>query len=180
MRHGVWTMRLRIFGIAVLTFVLAYCVYQDCVASFYRKALPSVLATTSNVTWGSDIGWSDIILPIRHEACGAVVFQLTPDTIEKIQKQGIAFFSEARQGRGSSPKNRYYYSYAAWQPTPAPTDWFGDGAVTGSMSCAGFGAMRMETIRDSATRAGGFFTTRSNVQLIVLPNEEIAILTYYN
>lgn len=171
---------MRIFSIAVLIFVLAYYVYEDCVASFYRKALPSVLETTSNVTWGSDVGWSDIILPIRHEACGAVVFQLTPDTIEKIQNHGIAFFSEARQGRGNSRNNKYHYSYAAWQPTPAPGEWFGDGPVTGSMSCAGFGARRMQTVKDNATRAGGFFTTRSNAQLIVLPNEQIAILTYFD
>lgn len=38
----------------------------------------------------------------------------------------------------------------------------------------------MQTVKDNATRAGGFFTTRSNAQLIVLPNEQIAILTYFD
>ena len=171
-------MRMRIFVIAVLISVLAYFVYQHCVASFYRRALPNALETTSSVTWGSDVGWSNIILPIRREACGAVVFQLTADTIEKIQKQGIAFFSEARQGRGNARDNSYRYSYAAWQATPAPSEWFGDGAVAGSMSCAGFGARRMQAIKDGATGVGGFFTTGSNVQLIVLPSEQIVVFTY--
>ncbi|WP_037149117.1 hypothetical protein [Rhizobium freirei] len=169
---------MRVLGIVVLSFVLAYCVYQDRVASFYRKALPSVLKTTNNVTWGSDAGWSNIILPIRPEACGAVVFQLTLDTVQKIQNQGIKFFSEARQGRGNSRNDKYRYAYTEWQPTPVPSEWFGDGPVTGSMSCAGFGARRMRMVEDSASRADGFFTTRSNVQLIVLPNEQIAVLTY--
>ncbi|WP_459457259.1 hypothetical protein [Rhizobium sp. No.120] len=146
--------------------------------SFYRKALPSVLETTSNVIWGNDFDWRTIMLPIRHEVCGAVLFQLKSDTIERIQDQGIAFFHDARQGRGNARDNSYRYSYAAWQATPAPSEWFGDGAVAGSMSCAGFGARRMQAIKDGATGVGGFFTTGSNVQLIVLPSEQIVVFTY--
>ncbi|MFS8046689.1 hypothetical protein [Rhizobium sp. BR 314] len=173
-------MRMRIFGIAVLIFALAYFVYQDRVASFYKKALPTVLEVTSNVSWGSDVSWSDIISPIRTEACGAVVFQLRSDAIEKIQDQGVAFFRNAREGRGNARDNGFFYSYDAWQPTPAPSKWFGDGVVTGSMSCAGFGARRMQAVKDGASRAGGFFTTRSNAQLIMLPSEQIAVLTYFD
>ncbi|WP_111564421.1 hypothetical protein [Rhizobium sp.] len=164
---------------AVVAATLAACVPGK--ASFYQNALPEALGTTDILVLGSDASWFDMVVPIRREGCGAVVFRLSPETIAKIRQQGLAFFQDARQARGydaNSAKGRYY-AYAAWQATPAPEGWFGDGAVAGSLSCAGVANDLIRKITEGGKGAEGYFTTKSEAQLIVLPQEQIAIYTYF-
>jgi hypothetical protein len=149
-------------------------------ASFYRDALPEVLRTTGIMAMGSDARWFDMVFPIRYEGCGAVVFQLAPETAAQIQQKGLAFFRDARQGRGypvDSPKG-HYYAYASWQSTPAPAGWFGDGVVAASLSCAGLSNSLIRKITIGGRGAEGYFTTKSEAQLIVLPREQIVIFAY--
>lgn len=178
---AIWTMRTRPIVVAALALSLNACTPDD-ITAFYRKALPEALETSGHVTWGNDKSWFDIFLPLRPEACGAVIFQLTPETVDRIKHQGLAFFANARQARGYPPGSPegHSYSYAEWQSTPAPSEWFGDGVVTGSLSCAGFGHRFIGQINDYARNSGGYFTTRPQAQLIVLPDEQIAILTYFD
>jgi hypothetical protein len=145
---------------AVVAATLAACVPGR--ASFYQNALPEALGTTDILVLGSDASWFDMVLPIRREGCGAVVFRLSPETIAKIRQQGLAFFQDARQARGydaNSAKGRYY-AYAAWQATPAPEGWFGDGAVAGSLSCAGVANDLIRKITEGGKGTEGYFTTK--------------------
>jgi hypothetical protein len=169
----------RLSTAAVLAATLTACMPGE--ASFYQNALPEALGTTDILVSGSDASWFDMVLPIRREGCGAVVFRLAPETVAKIRQQGLAFFQDARQARGydaNSAKGRYY-AYAAWQATPAPQGWFGDGAVAGSLSCAGVANDLIRKITEGGKGTEGYFTTKSEAQLIVLPQEQIAIYTYF-
>lgn len=173
--------RLRPVVLAALTLPLAACMPGEA-ASLYTKALPEALETTGHVRWGSDGNWFDMFLPLRPETCGAAVFRLAPETVERIEREGLAFFANARQARAypaGSPQE-HHYSYAAWQATPAPSAWFGDGVVAGSLSCAGFANRFIGRIADQARLQGGYFTTRPQARLIVLPGDGIAILTFFH
>ena len=173
-------MRMRRLAIYVLLLfaILAvlYVVPAAKATNFYEKALPPQLRTSGFVTSGSDYGLFGF-LTLSREACGAVVFELSSETIAEIRRDGLSFFREATQGRGY-PGSAYYH-YQAWQQTPVPASWFGDGAVSASLHCAGFGRELRRRIGEGSRRGGSFYTTMSEAQLIVLPDEGIIVLTYF-
>jgi hypothetical protein len=142
--------------------------------NFYEKALPLQLQTTGFVTAGSDVGFLDIL---AREACGAVVFNLAPETIETIKRDGLSFFDGATQGRGY-PTDHYYH-YGPWQQTPTPSTWFGEGIVAGSLSCANLSPELRRRIREGSLRPGSFYSIKPEAQLIVLPDEGLVVFTYF-
>jgi hypothetical protein len=170
-------MRWFTFAGLVLIIVAAAAIYfvDEDQTSFYEGALPSQLQTQRGIEAGSNFGLLGL-LTLSREACGAVVFDLTPQTIADIRRQGLSFFAGARQARGH-PSEPYYH-YDAWQQTPAPTQWFGDGVVAGSLGCAHIDRELMHRIVTASRAVGGFYTTTPEAQLIVLPTEGIAVLTY--
>jgi hypothetical protein len=124
---------------------------------------------------GSDYGLGSF-LTLSREACGAVIFTLTQETINRIKRDGLAFFDGARQGRGYPSQS--YYRYAPWKQTPAPSKWFGDGEVAGSLTCAGFDNTLISRITAGSRSTRAYYSTMSEAELIVLPDDVIAVLAY--
>jgi hypothetical protein len=159
--------------IALLTGI--YLAPHKDVASAFDRVLPDKLQITDIIAEGNDASLLDVV-GFRREFCGVVVFSLTPDTIERMRKEGLTFFADAIQARGFPHQS--YYRYEAWKTTPVPQDWFGDGAIAGSLHCANLEPELRNQIQDGSLRLGGFYTTKDEGQLIVLPEERIAIFTY--
>lgn len=108
---------------------------------------------------------------LRFEACGAVVFELAPDTIDAVRRDGAAFLQDATQG--ATPG----HSYAPWRQTPAPKAWFGDGVVASSLHCVDLSRSFRRMIGEGSRRPGGFYTTTAGGQLFLLPDEGILAVT---
>src|SRR5688572_13725649 len=83
---------------------------------FFRNALPIELETQGFATTGSDGGLVSALFEFRREGCGGAIFRLTDEAREAIKTKGLAFFTNARHGRGypiADPLH-HYYTYKMW------------------------------------------------------------------
>ncbi|MGB3645927.1 MAG: hypothetical protein WBA15_15785 [Mesorhizobium sp.] len=150
-------------------------------ASFYGNALPKVIQTTGFIAIGSDSSLLDMLLPIRAESCGGVIFKLSAATISSLKEQGLLFLASARQGRGYPAGDRlsHYYHYAEWQETPVPTGWLGDGILAMELHCMDIGHSTRRAIGEAVQAPGSYFTTKDEGQLLILPDLGWAVYVYY-
>ena len=139
----------------------------------YARYLPPKLGSARYLAAGSNNGILDLPTQLlRLEACGAVVFELAPDAIDAVRRDGLAFLEDATQGTAPSLR------YAPWRRTPAPKEWYGDGAVASSFHCANLGRSFRRMIGEGSRGPGGFYTTMADGQLFLLPDEGILAVTY--
>ena len=172
--------RLAIFLIAAAVFVGWLWYASPISASHYTKALPAELGDVRYEVSRSDASWFEIFLPIRHESCGGALFRLSQTTLDAIADQGLAFFDNARQGRGykqGRDRNWSYYHYQPWQETPAAPDWTSEGMWIG-LHCLQLGDLAIE-IRDAARMPGSYYTTKSEAELLVVPALGLAVFTFF-
>lgn len=141
--------------------------------------LPAKLEVVGIADGGNDASILDQLgLTFRLESCGAVVFSLSSDTVERLKTGGLAFLADAIEARGFP--NHSYYRYAAWHTTPVPQNWSGgDGLLAASLYCADIDKALWQRIADASSRSGGFYAEKPEGQLMVLPDERIAVFTYY-
>jgi hypothetical protein len=143
---------------------------------FYEQALPAELETWGPATTGSDAHWWYVLVPARWEACGGAIFHMTPATIEKINAQGLEFFSNAIQGRGYLTGRLKYY-YKPWAETPVPLGWTGDGVWSIGLHC--IGTSRARQIAAAAKEPGSYYTQKDEAELLVIPKLGLIVLTYF-
>lgn len=122
-----------------------------------------------------------MLLPIRAESCGGVIFKLSAATISSLKEQGLLFLASARQGRGYPAGDRlsHYYHYAEWQETPVPTGWLGDGILAMELHCMDIGHSTRRAIGEAVQAPGSYFTTKDEGQLLILPDLGWAVYVYY-
>jgi hypothetical protein len=100
----------RLLLIACGAIVAAWLGWSALKTNFYRSAVPPEIG----LTWGLATTGSDTdltaLLPIPPKACGGAIFGLDSATTEAIEKQGLAFFRSATQGRGYTDRGDKLYS----------------------------------------------------------------------
>jgi hypothetical protein len=154
---------------AIFTLVpLLWSVYET---SHYQKALPELLATRGLAQTGASVGFG--------EACGGAIFQLGDSTRDEINRKGLAFFDDARQGRGypSGSPRESYFKYERWQETPVPQKWTG-GSWSG-LSCMEMPQELFRAIAEAARQPGSYFTTKREAELVVIPSLGLIVFTYF-
>jgi hypothetical protein len=117
---------------------------------------------------------------LRYEACGGALFYLAHATRDAIEKQGIAYFADALQGRGYPEGSRraFYYHYETWKETPVPHDWVSEGMWVG-LHCMDLQKDLARQIVDAAKVPGSYFTTKDEGQLLVIPSLGLVVFTYF-
>ena len=141
--------------------------------------LPAQVKVDSVIDGGNDASIMDQLgLTFRLESCGAIVFSLSSETVDRLKAGGLAFLADALQARGFA--DRSYYRYAGWHETPVPPNWSGgDGVIAGSLHCADIYKPLWRRIAVGIGRPGGFYAEKPEGQLILLPDEGLAVFTYY-
>jgi hypothetical protein len=151
--------------------------------TFYRAAVPAQIELAFELpTMGSDTSYWEAALPIRHKACGGVIFRLNDGTLRRIRDRGINALDDARQGRGyadQADRLFYYYSYKPWQPAPLPPEWTSAGMWLG-LYCMNLGNRFARGIVEVAQAPGSFYTTGASKMLLLAPSLELLIYTYTN
>ena len=148
---------------------------------FYRAAIPAEIDLTFNpATTGSSMSLWDLLLPIRHEACGGAIFGLGDTTVTAIERRGLVAIQGAQQGRGyadGTHRMRSYYEYEPWQPTPLPPAWTSEGMWNG-LNCMNLGHGLGRSIIEAARAPGSFYTTGQGKMLLVVPRLKLVVYTY--
>jgi hypothetical protein len=162
-------------GLLIVLLVAIYFIPHGDVPRNQDAYLPAKLQVSGVLAEGVDTSPMDYF-GMRREFCGAIVFTLAPATIAAIKKEGLSFFADVTQSRD---RPDWYGPYKPWKATPTPANWFGDGIIAGSLGCATIDRTLWRRIQDGSLRAGGFYAVKNEAQLIVLPDEGLAIFTYY-
>lgn len=146
--------------------------------NFYRNALPEKIQVEGFVDAASD----GVLL--AREACGAVIYRLTHETIDAINSQGLSFFADARQGRGYPVTHRKgpYYSYSPWKETPLDNE-EGNTLLYLGLGCKAENQDNHqpalhELILDAASKEGAYFSMKQEAVVVVLPSLGVVILAY--
>jgi hypothetical protein len=177
LRNSLWgQVGLALGGIGVAV-VLGYSVLQT---RFYRQAIPAEINLTFNLaTTGSSMSLWEVLLPIRHKACGGAIFGLSETTATALEKRGLPAIMWAQQGRGYTdghPRG-HSYEYQPWQATPLPAAWTSEGMWYG-LSCMGLWPGTRRNIIDAARAPGSFYTTGPSKMLLVVPSLRMVVFTY--
>jgi hypothetical protein len=179
LRDSLWgQVALALAGFAVAV-VLGYSVLNTIL---YRRAIPAEIDLTFGLatTGSSSMSLWDVMLPIRHEACGGAIFGLAGTTAAALETRGLAALRDAHQGRGytdGAHRYRSYYAYQPWQPTPLPPAWTSEGMWLG-LSCMKLGYGFGRSIVEAARAPGSFYTTGTSRMLLVVPRLKLVVYTY--
>lgn len=146
----------------------------------YRNALPIELKTKGLATTGSDVSLLSALFALQREGCGGAIFNLTDEARHLIKTNGLAFFSNAKYGRGypAEDRLRHYYTYQPWQETPLPSAWTSEGIWLG-LNCMGLGRNMTQAIRSAAISSGSYYATKPEALLLVIPDLGLVVFTYY-
>jgi hypothetical protein len=134
---------------------------------WYERMFPEKVRLAGTLAIGSE---SDPLFGRR--SCGAAAFWLDPAALDDIRRQGLAFFSDAREAAGGPRRD-----YTPWAATPMPKGTFWEGGWHG-LHCAGLGRGWRDIIHHGAQQPGGFYARGSSRDLLVLPDAGIAVLVY--
>ncbi len=99
-----------------------------------------------------------MLVPIRAESCGGVIFKLSAATISSLKEQGLL---------------------SEWQETPVPTGWLGDGILAMELHCMDIGHSTRRAIGEAVQAPGSYFTTKDEGQLLILPDLGWAVYVYH-
>ncbi len=107
------------------------------------------------------------------------IFQLDDATRNEIDRKGLPFFDDARQGRGHPPGShrQSYCKYEPWQETPVPQKWI-RGSWSG-LSCMELPQELSRAIVEAAKQPGSYFTTKREAELLVIPSLGLIVFTYF-
>ncbi|WP_157365452.1 hypothetical protein [Zooshikella ganghwensis] len=149
-----------------LVITIGYWLYLD---YWYRQAVPINIGLGSSISIVTDSG----VL----SGCGIAVYELDEKTYDKINKEGINFFSSSMQARGH---NDSYYAYSEWKETPRE-DWKRPENWSYQLLCGGDISEKLfNKILHGGQSAGSFYSSKTAAHLMVLPNERLVVFTYYD
>jgi hypothetical protein len=150
-------------------FLLGRHYYLEYEYNWYVGFIPGKIDVTEAIEISGQSG-------IIREGCGAAIFKLSEETIKEIRLQGLNYFDNALQGRGSS---EYYYTYQKWQKTPVPKSWTNDGGIGPGLGCSDVSTSLNNKIVESAIKEGSYFTIGYEADLLVFPSLGIIVFTYF-
>ncbi|MDG9926307.1 MULTISPECIES: hypothetical protein [unclassified Pseudomonas] len=146
--------------------LLLYMTYKMFERSHAIDVLPAQLEVDGLVLVGGESG-------IR-EGCGVAVLHMSPRLRARLQREGMAVLQDARQARGHADDD--YYHYAPWQALPTPDEGGGLSPIFLGLQCA-------DADDELSTRIGrasrGFYTTKHEGALLVLPQEGLIVFGYF-
>jgi hypothetical protein len=146
----------------------------------FESALPAVFETTGLAIAGDDLGLLAhfIVWPVK--ICGGAIFQLSQDTLDKIERQGLAFFENARNVRhyvGYSSKRDI--TYEPWQESPIP-HWIGNKEDRWwGLDCIDTSSELPRRVGQEARKDGSYFTSRKYARLVVVPSLRVIAITFH-
>lgn len=146
---------------------------------FYRQNLFTDLLPRKIETIGSVSTADGNIL----DTCFFGVYKLSDSTLNKISREGLAFFDDATKSRGYFKEGRrsmgMYDVYSQWQQTPIQNT--NDNRSFGSgLECAlkkGYDENLVKKIELESYRVGAFYTGHREGQLVIFPSLGIAVLS---
>ena len=132
----------------------------------YRNAIPTKLQI-------EHLSFHDEQSDLR-EGCGVAIFQLSDTTLSDIRRQGLGYFSDATLGRDGKD----YHQYAPWQQwTPAqrerPELLRGWHCLDDDHSPA-----LLEDVNKAVKSGEAFYTTGSEMDLIVVPRLKVLVFSH--
>jgi len=133
--------------------------------SFFKGVLPEKLEISGAIS---------IANSILIDTCFFAVYKLSDKTIDRINQEGLTFFTDATKGRDYRQEDyrKDYYIYNEWRTSPFIGRIFRHG-----MSCArsnGFDISLLERAND------GFYTWHYRGELRVIPKLGIVVLSGAN
>lgn len=144
--------------------LLLYLGYKLAERSYAIDALPAPLEVDGLVLIADESG--------LREGCGVAVLRMSPALRARLQREGLAALQEARQARGYAD----YYRYEPWQALPAP----GEGDM---LSPIFLGLQCADADDELSARIGrasqGYYTTKHEGALLVLPREGLIVFGYF-
>lgn len=103
------------FMFIAVVWIIGYCIITFYENRFYKNGIPEHIGITHIIKTNS----SGFLI---REGCGGVIYRITEETAEKINKQGLAFLNQDLHGRGyrdpSERQSYEYYIFPPWQETP--------------------------------------------------------------
>lgn len=156
-------------AVAVLV-AAAYLALRAWERSWHEGQIPRALEIDEVVLIDGESG--------LREGCGAAVFRLSSRTLDKIRRLGAAAFEESRQARSS---DKDYFTYSKWEETPYRMT--GDGLTLTDRWLNGLGCAKLppelgRRIHEALESKGSFFSTTQEGGLIIIPGENLAVLSY--
>ncbi len=134
---------------------------------FSLQQLPSEIKATYPVAIGTE---EDSV-----DGCDVTVLKLSESTIKKIEALCINFFDDAIQAQG---RNHYdYRRYKNWKETPTLPIWKIDRGEDSPIKCAVIDKKLLNTITEAAINKGAYYTTNSEVELMILPALGFVVIT---
>jgi hypothetical protein len=158
--------RKRLYFPLVAMLAFPFIAHETIQYYWYAKAIPGKFSITYAVSIYAEGGFS--------EGCGTIVFKLSDNTVETINKEGLKFFVGATEGRGH-PGDRDY-RYAEWKETPLPPSWTSEGSW---MPCSGLSHSDHLKIVSAAKSGGPYYTTKDEGQLVVIPSLGYIVLSFF-
>ncbi len=142
------------------------------IQNYYAGVLPEKLEISGPILTAVSGGFWD---------CHFAVYRLSDKTLNSINREGLAFFSDATIGRGYRKENRNNdnYIYKPWKQKVSEEEITTSGAGREGYACArsvGFDDSMLEKIRLSIRAAGSFYTWGNRRDLRVLQKEGIAVI----
>lgn len=149
--------------------LLIYLVFKMSERSDAIDSLPAQLEVDGVVLIGSESG-------IR-EGCGVAVLRMSPTLRTRLLREGLGVLHDARQARGYTSA---YHHFAPWQPTPTAGD--EDEAISPiflGLQCVDADEELAARIGEAARAKGGYYSTKPEGALLLLPREGLIVLGYF-
>ncbi|MGI0117843.1 hypothetical protein [Zooshikella sp. RANM57] len=157
---------MKVVGTLVLTVcvpVLGWVVFED---YWYRQFIPKEIGLAYRLSIGSDSGF--------REGCGVAVFKLSDETYQQISHEGISFFKNIQQARGSSD---YSHSYGDWSATPRK-DWTRDEDIYWGFCGGNLSESLQSLIIHRGKQEGSFYAFSHEAWLMIIPQEKLVIYSH--
>jgi hypothetical protein len=140
-----------------------YIAYKSFEFFSFVSAIPSAIEVSYPISIEDNFGF--------REGCGVAVFKMSNKTISSIEKNGINFFSEAKQARGHI--DSYYYKYGPWERIWSELD-----SELPLFSCSSVGNGLKNEILSAIEKNGAYYTTKQEAVLVVIPSLGYVIFSY--
>lgn len=162
-----------LLGSALLALVVI-SIFRFMEVRYFRNLIPAELATegTFFVSTNTDFFFG---------GCGAAAYWLTPETLKRIQYEGLNFLDTASFGwknqLGGKPKHKVFYK---WRLLTDPQSLLSNG-IPVELFCAGEPRKGWFKEFRAAVRKGPVYVgTRAGGSLILIPSMKIVMFIYFD
>ena len=159
----------RAFLLWLWLMLLLYLAFKFGERSHAIDALPAQLEVDGLVLVGGESG-------IR-EGCGVAVLRMSPALRLRLQREGLAALQDARQARAHPGDD--YYRYGPWHPLPARAEADPLAPVFLGLQCADADDGLTERIGRASQAAGGYYSSKEEGALLLLPREGLIVFGYF-